>query len=225
MATKGLSTKIDDLFHQGEWEEAQRILEAERVQTPGNHWVLTQLGVTFYERHKYEAARTIFLQSLGIKDDCPLTLWNLAGTLDALGKHSDAMRVYTWLLQCKTTAKQDPCWESQKWTDALKTDCVYRMGVCFRRLGKKQEAEHCLRQYVNLLLTGIEGTYSIEDVRKQIHKLNVSREESGSSREPQRIFRTTLQEAGIDEVNGRRKAPPKFTEEVFLPGRRAARKK
>jgi tetratricopeptide (TPR) repeat protein len=225
MVTSSLSTKVDDLFRQGEWEEAQRILEAERERTPGSHWVLTQLGVTFYERRQYEDARTIFLQSLGIKDDCPLTLWNLAGTLDALGKHSDAMHIYTWLLQCKTTAEEDPCWEGPKWTDALKTDCVYRMGVCFRKLGKKQAAEHCLRQYVNLLLTGIEGTYSIEDVRKQIHKLKEAREESGSSREPQRIFRTTLREAGIDKLNGRRKAPPKFTEEDSLPGRRVARKK
>jgi tetratricopeptide (TPR) repeat protein len=225
MAGKSLSSKINDLFRQCKWEEARKILQLERERDPRSHWVLTQLGVTFYEQLRYEDALKIFLASLNILGDCPLTLWNLAGTLDSLGKHAGAMQIYTWLLQSKKTADEDPCWESKEWTDALKTDCVYRMGVCFRHLGKKQEAEHCFRQYVNLLLTGIEGTYSIEDVGEQIQKLHASRKKASAGSELQRIFRSTLEQSGIQPVKGRRNVPPKFDEKELLPGRRVASKK
>ena len=227
MASKsnGRNSKINDLFQQCQWEEARKVLEREREQNPRSHWVLTQLGVTFYEQFKYEDALKIFLASLDVLGDCPLTLWNLAGTLDSLGKHADAMRIYTWLLQSKKTAAEDPCWESKEWTESLKTDCVYRMGVCFRGLGKKQEAERWFRQYVNLLLTGIEGTYSIEDVGAQIQKLHPSRRKASARNEWRKIVQSTLQQSGFERLKGRRLAPPQFNEQELLPGRRVASKK
>ena len=224
MPAKSLSSKIHELFRQGEWEEAREILEGEREKEPRSHWVLTQLGVTFYERFKYEDAYKLFLDSLNILNDCPLTLWNLAGTLDSLGKHADAIRIYTWLLRSKKTADESPCWESKEWSEVLKTDCVYRMGVCFRHLDKKHEAEHCFRQYVNLLLTGIEGTYSIEEVREQIQKVHASSRITATS-EFQRIVRSTLEHPGIKQPKGRSNAPPKFTEDKAIPSRRVASKK
>src|SRR5262249_34422721 len=137
--------------------------------------ILTQLGVTFYEEHRYDEALNLFLESLRIVPDCPLTLWNLAGTLDALGQPAQGLRIYTWLLRSKKTPEDDPCWESQEWSDALKTDCVYRLGVCFKHLGQKKKAEGCFHQYLNLISTGIEGTYSIEDVRREIQGLHGTR--------------------------------------------------
>ena len=142
MDAKSLSSRINDLFHQNKWEEARKILEIESERDPHSHWVLTQLGVTFYEESKYEDALKLFFTSLNIVDTCPLTLWNMAGTLDALGEYARAVQIYTWLLQSTKSSDEDPCWESKEWTDALKTDCVYRLGVCFRHLGKKLEAEH-----------------------------------------------------------------------------------
>src|SRR5436305_1817161 len=108
MATKSksISSKINELFQQCKWEEARDILERERERNPDSHWVLTQLGVTFYEQLKYRDALKIFVASLNLLSDCPLTLWNLAGTLDSLGKHADAMRIYSWLLQSKRTAEE-----------------------------------------------------------------------------------------------------------------------
>lgn len=168
MATDSLNAKINRLFGRGDWRAAQKILETEREKDPQSHWVLTQLGVTLYEQRKYEAALKLFLASRRLVDDCPLTLWNLAGTLDALGKHREAARIYTWLLESTATADDDPCWESAEWTDALKTDCVYRLGLCFENLGKPATAEQCYREYLNLLLGGIDGTYSAEDVTRRI---------------------------------------------------------
>ncbi len=224
MAARRLSSKINSLFCQCKWEQARNILEVARERSPRDHWVLTQLGVTFYEQHKYEDALKLFLASRDIVDNCPLTLWNHAGTLDALGKHTEAMQIYIWLLQSNKSPDDDPCWESKEWTDRLKTDCVYRLGVCFKHLGKKQEAEHCFRQYVNLLLEGVEGTYSIVDVTQQIQNLRVSSKRAPVRSELQRILDSTLRRSGLKGINGRSHAPPKFNEKELLPRRRLASK-
>ena len=124
------------------------------IKEPDSHWLLTQLGETYYEQRQFQKALGLFLKSRDIVPDCPLTLWHLAGTLDALGYQSGALRLYTWLLESKKTAEDDPCWESKEWTDALKTDCVFRIGICFQHLNRKDKAKSCFRRYADLLLAG-----------------------------------------------------------------------
>ncbi len=192
------NAKINDLFQRGEWEAARRLLVREQDKEPANHWVLTQLGVTFYEQRRYEEALPLFLASRKIVPDCPLTLWNLAGTLDALGKHAQAMRIYTSLLQSNKSPEDDPCWESVEWANALKTDCVYRLGVCFQHLGKKRKAEFCYQQFLNLLSLGIEATYSIDDVKRQMRDLQGKGRTRGVESEVRKTVQATLQASGID---------------------------
>jgi tetratricopeptide (TPR) repeat protein len=171
------------------------LLEKEREKDPENHWLVTQLGVTFYEQRRYEDAVELFLASRQIVPDCPLTLWNLAGTLDSLGKRKEAIRIYNWLLQDKTSPEDDSCWESKEWAAALKADCVYRLGVCLEHLGKKQKAEQCYREYLNILLIGIQGTYSVDDVTKQIRRLH-GNGKAGMERLLRKAVSATLQTAG-----------------------------
>lgn len=175
-----LSDRINELFRREQWIKARRLLEKERQKSPTDHWVLTQLGVTFYEEGHHDKAVPLFRASLKIVPDCPLTVWNLAGALDSLGNPAEAVRLYTWLLQSKTSAQEDPCWESQEWADALKTDCLYRLGVSFEHLGEKSKAENCFRKYLDLLLVGVEATYSIQEVTQRI--LNLHGAKNGSAR-------------------------------------------
>src|SRR3990172_5505124 len=97
MARDTFSHKINALFRRGDWEKARRLLEKERERDPHNHLLLTQLGVTFYEQRRYEDALQLFQESRRIVADCPLTLWNLAGTLAALRRYAEALRIYVWL--------------------------------------------------------------------------------------------------------------------------------
>src|SRR5581483_5579402 len=120
--------------------EARKLLAGELAKEPDHHWLLTQIGVTLYEQRRYAEALRRFVAALEIVADCPLTLWNLAGTLDAMGKPAAAIPIYSWLLESDRSPADDACWESREWTDALKTDCVYRLGVCLQHLGKKDAA-------------------------------------------------------------------------------------
>ncbi len=167
-----LNKRINSLFQQNAWKEARKLLEIEHEKDSEDHWVVTQLGVTFYEEKKYRDALQLFRKSLEIVNDCPLTRWNLAGALDAVGDQSGAKEIYIWLLRAKTSPEHDPCWESPEWADAIKHDAVFRLGACLQSLGEKKKAETCYRRYLDLLLAGGNGMYSAEDVTAKIRSLH-----------------------------------------------------
>lgn len=200
MSSQELNDKIAHLFEVGDWSGARCVLEEQRQKDPSNHWVLTQLGVALYEQRRYREALRWFRKSLRIVDDCPLTLWNIAGALDALGKHTAAIRIYTRLLKSGVSYRDDPCWESQEWTESLKADCVYRLAGCFEQLGKKTKSEQCYRQYLNLLLAGVNGLYPAQDVVERIRKLHGRRNGNGAVLKRRKALRATLQIAAAPSV-------------------------
>jgi tetratricopeptide (TPR) repeat protein len=181
MADDTIGASLAALFQSGQWADARKLLESELVKEPDNHWLLTQLGVTYYEQQQYEEALKNFQAASRITPDCPLVLWNTAGALDALGKHAKAIQVFTRLLKCDVEPEADACWESPEWSAALKADCVYRLGSCFRDIGKKEPAEECFRQYLDLLLSGIDGSYSFQDVSREIRGLSTANGDGSAS--------------------------------------------
>jgi len=128
-------------------------------------------------------------------------------------------------LGSKQTSANDPCWESKEWTDALKADCVYRLGVCFQKISKIEAAEDCFRRYINLLLSGIDGLYSMDDAMQQIRKLHDASRSNGAERELKKAVQETLQASGRFPQKGKRVDVLKFDEAKLLPGRRVATKK
>jgi hypothetical protein len=225
MANKSINARINELFRTCRWDDARRLLEIERDKDPSNHWVVTQLGVTYYEQKCYKEAYRLFRASYDILDTCPLTLWNLAGALDALGKYDVAIRFYTWLLQSDKTPKDDPCWESALWTASLKADCLYRLGVCYQHLGRNDPAECCFREYLNLMARGIDGMYPADDVMKRLRSLQGLRGHRATGSKARGMVETALQTLGVKRGKGAQNSPPKLNDQELLVGRRVAHKK
>lgn len=201
------SRTIQDLIEHGEWEHARSSIERALMLEQDNHWLLTQLGVTYYEQGQYETSLEFFLRSFAIVPDCPLTLWNIAGVRAAMGRPKDALRIYAWLLNSNRSAQDDPCWESKEWTDSLKADCVYRAGVCFQQVKQWKLAEMCLRQYINVLLSGINGTYSVEDAAKRIRELPGTHS-PGPRKKVREAVRSVFEGARAKAVLGLKKLTP-----------------
>jgi tetratricopeptide (TPR) repeat protein len=178
MAAGKIGKRIDDLIMAERWKDARALIEKALVTEPNSHWLLAQLGETYYEQQDYKKALRYLLDAFKIVPDCPLTLWHLAGTLDALGEHGVAVGLYTWLLESKKTPEDDSCWESVEWTDSLKTDCVYRLGLCFKHSGRDKLADYCLRRYISLQSMGHTGSYSVKDAKKQLQALHQSKREA-----------------------------------------------
>jgi len=208
--------EIETLLAEGAWEQARTHIESALLNAPDNHWLLTQLGVTYYEQHRYRESLEPFLKSLKIVRDCPLTLWNLAGAVDALGNSKTAIQIYTWLLKSKKSAADDPCWEGPEWTASLKTDCVYRLGLSFHRLENWSSSKECFHHYINLILAGMHGTYSIQEAAKYI--LEGPRNGMQSAKKNFRdALDSILHIEGIENVHGKWKVSKLSTEELLTP--------
>jgi tetratricopeptide (TPR) repeat protein len=188
------SDLIWELFQKKDWDEARRLLEAERKKTPDDHWVLTQLAETFYEQKRYENALHLLIPSLKLVHDCPLTLWHLGGTLDALGDHRRGLAAFTNILTSKKTPGDDPCWESEQWTDMLKTDCLYRIGICFEHLGRVAQAEQCYISYLKVFGKDGNGSYSADEVLQRLQKVNANLPRSPVKTEIDKLIPLTNEE-------------------------------
>ncbi len=191
---------IERLLEKEDWTEARKLLQEELVSQPENHWLLTQVGVTLYEQRKYRQALKWFHESLQVVADCPLTLWNLAGTLDALGKPAAAIPIYTWLLTSKKTTQDDFCWETEEWSQDLKTDCLYRLGLCFEHSGIADSAEHCYREYINLLLIGMNGSYPLEEAAQKVQKVNPLSPSRQHGKGLRAVINSALRDSGIRSI-------------------------
>ena len=135
------------------------------------------------------------------------------------------MAIYTRLLKANTSPDKDPCWESKEWADALKADCMYRLGLCFERLGERGVAEHCYLQYMNLLATGIEGAYSVDDVLGKIRRLSSNAGAEEREKELRTAIKLTLTAVGPkSKRNGAPRSPPPLNKRELLPGKLAASK-
>src|ERR1700736_6272387 len=107
MASSRIGKQIDDLIGAERWGEARTLIEKALMKEPASHWLLTQLGETYYEQREYKKALEILLRSRDILADCPLTLWHLANTLDALGYYGGGGRPFTWLFGKKKNAEEE----------------------------------------------------------------------------------------------------------------------
>lgn len=177
-----LSEKINDLFAREKWTEARALIEKEVAKRDeANHWLLTRLATTHYEERQYKKALQLLEQARTLAPDCPLVLWDYAGTLDALGRSKEVIEIYMALLQrdAKTIAEEE-CGEGLDWAIGLLTDCFYRISVCLKHLHRPQEALRFLGWYAGLATPGVSSIYAEDQDHVLQHTLEVLREQEGA---------------------------------------------
>lgn len=88
-----MSREIEDAIKRDDWKGARQLVRAALRQQPDSHWLLARLALTYYEEFDYERALAFGQQAYELAPHCPLVLWDLAGTLDMLGRHRDAIAI------------------------------------------------------------------------------------------------------------------------------------
>ena len=127
---KNLTKTLHRLFTQEALVEARTLIEKELVRDPESHWLLARLSTTFYEERQYEQALRQIERAYRLAPDCPLVLWDYAGTLDAVGRTAEAIELYGRLLGKGVEAvAYEECGEGISWAIALLTDCCFRLGA------------------------------------------------------------------------------------------------
>lgn len=61
---------------------------------PRHHWLLTRISSEYHEQRKYALALKYAEKAFAEVPSCPLVLWDYAGTLQALGRHNEALDLY-----------------------------------------------------------------------------------------------------------------------------------
>ena len=137
-----------------------------RREQPSSHWLLTRLSLTYYEERKYALALRHVQRAAELAPRCPLVLWDWAGTLQMLGRHEDALRVYKRLVaRGVEEIAEGPCGEGRAWARGLVADAYYRMSQCYEAEGRTRAAENALVQHLDMRGPGCRSIYPLEEVK------------------------------------------------------------
>jgi tetratricopeptide (TPR) repeat protein len=161
-----VSSSIEERIAEDDWTGARKLIRAELKKTPNSHWLLTRLGLTYYEQKQYARALHIEERALRISPRCPLVLWDYAGSLQMLKRHKEAVAIYSRLIRRGARSiAYDECGEGLAWARGLVVDCHYRRGESYQALGRKRDALADLVKHLDGRGPGCRSIYPLGEVR------------------------------------------------------------
>src|SRR5512146_1689372 len=90
---------IEEAIKRENWEKARSLIRSRLKRFPDDHWLITRLGLTYYEQKQYKRALRYSEKALSLAPHCPLVLWDYAGSLDMLQRSEEAIAVYKRIVQ------------------------------------------------------------------------------------------------------------------------------
>jgi tetratricopeptide (TPR) repeat protein len=167
---------VEDLIRAERWAGARGLIKKRLKKDPGNHWLLARLGLTYYEQRRYEAALACEEEALRIEPNCPLALWDYAGSLQMLGRHVDALAVYDRITRRGIDdIAVGQCGEGRAWAKGLVADCYYRMMDSFDALGDRATATEMLEKHLDMRGPGCHSIYPLDGLSRQGRPLSQAR--------------------------------------------------
>ena len=167
-----MSLKIENAIRRENWKKARQLIQSDLRREPNSHWLLSRMALTYYEEHQYKRALTVGLKAYKLQPNCPLVLWDLAGTLGMLGRYREASAIYRRLIRrgVKSIAFGD-CGEGLVWARGLVADCWYRMAGCARQQRHTAQAVKYFEQHLDLRGPGCRSIYPLQAVRKELTEI------------------------------------------------------
>ncbi len=147
----------------GDWLAARRVLETALLADPSDHWMRSRLGVTYYETGDYSAALEHIEQAKALAPKCPVVAWDLAGTLQQLGRHETAVETYQALVKRRAGwLAKDPCVQSRALAKGLLADCQFRLSRSLDALGRKEEGSAAFLEHLHMRGPGCYSVYPLD---------------------------------------------------------------
>ena len=172
----GADSQIEKAINSSDWAGARKLIEIELAQNPNNHWLLSQLALTFYEQRDYEQALRLDIRALNEAPYCPLAIWGYAGTLDMLGRQNEARKLYRWLISWgEEELAYGECGEGIRRARALIADCHYRIASIWEDKGQRKRALASYAEYLAKRALGHGSIYSLRDAKVRYKNLSGSK--------------------------------------------------
>ena len=165
-----MSKAIESRVGREDWLGARKLIRQKLRRAPNDHWLLTRLSLTYYERHEYRKALLFSTKALNAAPSRPLVIWDHAGALEMLGQTSKAVPLYRRLIkrgvQRVATGR---CGEGLRRARGLVADCWYRLAHCYITLGERNKAVQAYRRHLAMRGVGCESIYSLRNVRREFN--------------------------------------------------------
>ena len=167
-----MSIAIEKAIALEDWAEARSLIKIELRQFPDSHWLITRLGLTYYEERQYKRALRYSEKAFSIAPKCPLVLWDYAGCLEMLERTEEAIIIYKRIIRrgINQIAYGD-CGEGKGRARGLIADCHYCLAHCYQDIGKVKEAQQEYMRHLSLRGPGCNSIYDINTVRKEVLNL------------------------------------------------------
>lgn len=164
----GITARIEAAIKRNDWGKARLLIRKSMRREPDNHWLLTRLGLTYYEQKQYKRALHYEAKALQIEPYCPLVIWDYAGTLDMLGRKKEALSIYRWLASWgEERLAYGPCGEGIQAARSLIADCFYRIGAILEEQGQRKRAIAAYQEHLSRRTRGTRSIYALSQVRRR----------------------------------------------------------
>ncbi len=167
-----MSLKIEELIAAENWPTARLAIREQLRSSPQDHWLITRLGLTYYEERRYKLSLKYASRALDLMPSCPLALWDYAGSLEMLDKAKEALAVYRRLVGRGIPAiAYGDCGEGLAWARGLIADCYYRMAHCYASQRRWKKSVRSLLTHISLRGPGCRSIYALAKVRDELRKM------------------------------------------------------
>ena len=167
-----MSQLIESAIQANAWARARRLITAALRREPLDHWLLTRLSLTYYKQRRYREALALEKRALAIAPNCPLVLWDYAGTLQMLDRHREALAIYRRITRIPLERlAHGTCGEGLARARGLHADCFFGMSTSYRALGRSRMARQVLARHLSLRGPGCHSIYSRREALARLNDL------------------------------------------------------
>lgn len=131
------SERVDRLLDRRDWRGARRVMDAELMKRPRDHWYLSRLSWMCAVRGRASEALRYSAAALRVAPGCPLALWDRAGALQEARRVKEAEMIYRRLIRRGVERlAHGECGEGLRVARGLIADCHYMLAVGALRRGE-----------------------------------------------------------------------------------------
>ena len=157
--------RVEKLLDSEKWADARGLLRQLLRDEPKSHWLLIRLSMAYYEEHRYKLALRFAERAFDLAPTCPLVLWDYAGALQMLGRHSEALDLYARIVDKGVAGvARNACSEGKAWARGLVSDSHYRASNSLRALGNETASRSAFTQCLDLRGPGCHSIYKLREL-------------------------------------------------------------
>ena len=165
MRRPAIQESLDAALAVEDWSHARSLLRAALRRRPDDHWLWTRLAMVIYEQRQYSRALVAAQRAFALQPHCPLVLWDLAGPLQALGRHSEALALYRRIVRTPLERlAHGRCGEGFVRARGLVADSYYRISISLDDVGRRKQALAAFNRHISLRGPGCLSIYRRRDL-------------------------------------------------------------